>query len=191
MESLPKKYAKDMAPWGVDKIPSFSGSKTGSLAASSGAKNAAAESLTDSFKKTSLKDDFGPPSHPPAPAPAPVPVPERVPAPALGYCKASFSYESSESGDLKLEKGDLIAVLEHLSPDWWKGYKKGTLPAQAGVFPSNYVVVVSETEFKAASTPSAPPAPEKPPRSNEKASYEPENKVANLAPPGYQQPSIR
>lgn len=174
MESLPKKYAKDMAPWGVEKVPVKGGANRDEKSTNNGgqiAADAATESIVDSMKKTSLRDQLTPPPNPPAA----VPVPERVSAPALGYCKAAFNYESGESGDLNLAKGDLLAVVEHLSPDWWKGYKKGSSAAQAGVFPSNYVTVISDTEFYAASE-----------KQNEKASYEPIGSPVN-APPMYQQ----
>ncbi|GEQ72276.1 hypothetical protein JCM33374_g5963 [Metschnikowia sp. JCM 33374] len=189
MDALPRKYAKDMAPWGMDKLTGASGAdgpqKGGVNAERPGPPSSAADSIANSLKKTSLRDDLSPPPHPPVAAP----LPERSPPSALGYCKVSYNYESSESGDLKLAKGDLLAVLEHLSPDWWKGYKKGSGPAQAGVFPSNYVVVVSETEFNASSAPEKRPAPvpERSSDQSEKSSYEPQNNSSVAAPPMYQQ----
>ncbi|OBA24260.1 SH3-domain-containing protein [Metschnikowia bicuspidata var. bicuspidata NRRL YB-4993] len=163
MLSLPKKYAKDMSPWGLDKVPTkatFDATFT--------------DSIAESLKKTLLRDD----SDSSPQTPAPVPLPERTPAPVLGYCQASYDYESSESGDLKLVKGDVLAVVEHLSLDWWKGYKKGSSPAQAGVFPSNYVTLVAEKDFH-----TSEPSPL--PSNNEKATYTPENSSFAAAPPMY------
>lgn len=151
--ALPIKYSKDMATWGVEKLSGL-------------------DSVADSLAKTTLHDDISPPSHPPTAA-----VPPRSAAPALGYCKASYDYEAREDGDLRLVKGDRIAVLEHLSPDWWKGYKQGR-PEAPGVFPSNYVSVISETEFNSTDVGrSSVPVPEK-------ASYNPE-KNQSAAPPSY------
>lgn len=139
--SLPQKYTKDLQPWGVDKI--FATSDSG--AASEAPKDppsVSVDSVADSLAVVTVQDDFDPPRKPVS-----VPVPPRNQAPAIGYCKASYNYDAQELGDLGLLKDDRIAVLEHLSPDWWKGYKQLD-PSFVGVFPSNYVSVISESEFK-------------------------------------------
>ncbi|KAK5781362.1 Lsb1p PWA37_004799 [Arxiozyma heterogenica] len=51
------------------------------------------------------------------------------------FVEAIYPYESQQSGDLRLNVGDKIEVLEVLSESWLKGRCNG----QIGVFPSNYV----------------------------------------------------
>lgn len=169
--SLPQRYSKDLQPWGVDKI--FATNDSG--AASGASKNPpsiSVDSVTDSLAVATVQDNFEPPRKP-----ASVPVPPRNQAPAIGYCKASYNYEAQELGDLGLLKDDRIAVLEHLSPDWWKGYKQLD-PSSVGVFPSNYVAVISESEFKNTLSESV----------NEKASYD-SGKVDRYNPPAYENSS--
>lgn len=132
--ALPKKYVKNMAPWGVDKLD---GDVT--------------EDVTEKFSRTSMAPAYeekvpvyaAPVESPMAP---PVVPPANPASKPLGYCKALFDYSSQEAGDLNLTKGDKIAVVEHMSEDWWKGYKKGS--EKPGVFPSNYVNDISEQEFE-------------------------------------------
>lgn len=142
--SLPQKYAKDMQPWGIDKISLSS-----------------PDSVAESLAKTSIQEEI---------KPRPAPIPPRSPAPALGYCKVLFNYDSQQPGDLQLQKDDRVAVVEHLSPDWWKGYKQADGPDKTGVFPSNYVSLIPEAEFQSEK---AIFSPEKASYSSEKASYSP------------------
>ena len=46
-----------------------------------------------------------------------------------------FDFQPSEPGELQFRKGDIIAVLESVYKDWWKGSLRG----QTGIFPLNYV----------------------------------------------------
>lgn len=154
--ALPQKYVKDAAPWGIDKIR---------LDAAPPLRES--DSVTEALKNTSLEEK------PPQQAPA---IPQKPRNPLVGYCKASFNYEPQQEGDLSLRKDDKIAVVEHLSPDWWKGYRQGENPDKAGVFPSNYVTVISEAEFSLSQNERAP----------EKAQYSPES---FSRPPAYQAPS--
>lgn len=135
MASLPAKYQKDMAPWGTDKVP---------LLPLRAPESAGADSLADQLASVMASTNIAE-KEPPAKLAAISPPPR--PAPVLGYCKALYDYESSEEGDLKLTKGVRIAVLEHLSPDWWKGYKQGEDKSKAGVFPANYVASIPASEF--------------------------------------------
>lgn len=160
--SIPEKYQKQMQPWGVDKI----------------------SDLSAALANTSIKESPAPAPQPVAHA-APQALPEVVappqapprdtkPAP-VGYCKALYPYNPAETDDLALAKDDKIAVLEHLSEDWWKGYKQQD-PSRVGVFPSNYVNLISQQEFE---TRKPVPAP------GEKASYEPQQYSEEYAPPKY------
>jgi signal transducing adaptor molecule len=69
-----------------------------------------------------------------APAPA-QPVPSGTTAATVSRVRALFDFQPSEPGELKFQKGDVIAVLESVYKDWWKGSLKG----QTGIFPLNYV----------------------------------------------------
>lgn len=159
IHALPQKYQKDMEPWSVDKL------ETGA---------SADDTLSKQMSQHTIQEKIQPPANPPA---APVPS-RKLPAAPIGYCKALYSYEPQEHDDLKLAKDEKVAVVEHLSSDWWMGYKQSESPDKAGVFPSNYVVVISESEFSHSARPAAPPA-------NEKASYEPksEERASPAAPP--------
>ena len=65
-----------------------------------------------------------------------------TPAPAQGTTAATvsrvralFDFTPSEPGELAFRKGDIIAVLESVYKDWWKGSLRGS----TGIFPLNYV----------------------------------------------------
>lgn len=167
IHSLPNKYQKDMQPWGVEKIP-ISGSQD------SAPPKGPEQELSEKFAKSTIQDKIDTPANPPA---APLPA-RKLQAAPIGYCKALYNYDPQEPDDLSLAKGDKIAVVEHLSPDWWKGYKQLAGPEGAGVFPSNYVAIMSEAEFNQSSRPAASPVPEK-------ASYQPksEERASPAAPP--------
>ncbi|KAK7935529.1 ESCRT-0 subunit protein hse1 [Apiospora marii] len=52
------------------------------------------------------------------------------------YCRyALYDFVPSEPGELEFKKGDVIAVLESVFKDWWRGSLKGN----TGIFPLNYV----------------------------------------------------
>ncbi|KAI5813114.1 hypothetical protein BZA77DRAFT_322407 [Pyronema omphalodes] len=65
---------------------------------------------------------------PPAPAP-------HTTAATVSRVRALYDFVPSESGELAFRKGDIIAVLESVYKDWWKGSLRG----QTGIFPLNYV----------------------------------------------------
>ncbi|KAJ5984087.1 hypothetical protein N7481_006186 [Penicillium waksmanii] len=79
----------------------------------------------------------------PTPAPAavaeepaiPHPVPPGTSAATVSRVRALFDFQPSEPGELQFRKGDIIAVLESVYKDWWKGSIRG----QTGIFPLNYV----------------------------------------------------
>lgn len=78
----------------------------------------------------------------PAPAAAtqeepaiPHPVPPGTSAATVSRVRALFDFQPSEPGELQFRKGDIIAVLESVYKDWWKGSLRG----QTGIFPLNYV----------------------------------------------------
>ena len=56
-------------------------------------------------------------------------------AATVSRVRALFDFQPSEAGELQFRKGDIIAVIESVYKDWWKGSLKG----QTGIFPLNYV----------------------------------------------------
>ncbi|EFQ90361.1 hypothetical protein CFE70_009496 [Pyrenophora teres f. teres 0-1] len=75
-------------------------------------------------------------SGPSAPSEQPAqPVPSGTTAATVSRVRALFDFQPSEPGELQFRKGDIIAVLESVYKDWWKGSLRG----QTGIFPLNYV----------------------------------------------------
>lgn len=165
VEALPRKYQKDMEPWGVEKLSANTTANEQTFQPpvqppqqhQAPPPSESAESLASKLESTSLNSSSRP--APPAPAPGPKP---------LSFCKSMYDFQAQQLEDLNLKKGDKIAVVEHLSEDWWKGYKSDE-PSKIGVFPSNYVSSISESDFTG----------------SEKAEYNPQE---YKAPPQYQPP---
>jgi signal transducing adaptor molecule len=63
------------------------------------------------------------------------PLPPGTTAATVSRVRALFDFQPSEPGELQFRKGDVIAVLESVYKDWWKGSLRG----QTGIFPLNYV----------------------------------------------------
>lgn len=76
----------------------------------------------------------------PQQAPASQAVPSGTTAATVSRVRALFDFQPSEAGELQFRKGDIIAVLESVYKDWWKGSLKG----QTGIFPLNYVEKLSD-----------------------------------------------
>ncbi|UKZ67429.1 uncharacterized protein TrAtP1_008588 [Trichoderma atroviride] len=68
-------------------------------------------------------------------APASTAVPSGTTAATVSRVRALFDFEPTEPGELEFKKGDVIAVLESVYKDWWRGSLKG----KTGIFPLNYV----------------------------------------------------
>ncbi|KAK5151983.1 ESCRT-0 subunit protein hse1 [Recurvomyces mirabilis] len=62
-------------------------------------------------------------------------APQGTTAATVSRVRALYDFAPSEAGELAFAKGDIIAVLESVYKDWWKGSLKG----QTGIFPLNYV----------------------------------------------------
>ncbi|PNY23551.1 Class E vacuolar protein-sorting machinery protein hse1 [Tolypocladium capitatum] len=62
-------------------------------------------------------------------------VPAGTTAATVSRVRALYDFVPSEAGELEFKKGDVIAVLESVYKDWWRGSLKG----QTGIFPLNYV----------------------------------------------------
>jgi signal transducing adaptor molecule len=63
------------------------------------------------------------------------PVASGTTAATVSRVRALFDFQPSEPGELEFKKGDVIAVLESVYKDWWRGSLKG----KTGIFPLNYV----------------------------------------------------
>ncbi|KAL0764659.1 hypothetical protein CaCOL14_012959 [Colletotrichum acutatum] len=63
------------------------------------------------------------------------PVPAGTTAATVSRVRALYDFVPSEPGELEFKKGDVIAVLESVYKDWWRGSLKG----KTGIFPLNYV----------------------------------------------------
>ena len=63
------------------------------------------------------------------------PVASGTTAATVSRVRALYDFQPSEPGELQFRKGDIIAVLESVYKDWWKGSLRG----QTGIFPLNYV----------------------------------------------------
>ncbi|KAL6917947.1 hypothetical protein ACHAPO_000245 [Fusarium lateritium] len=74
----------------------------------------------------------GPSNQTESPAPAP---PAGTTAATVSRVRALFDFAPSEPGELEFKKGDVIAVLESVYKDWWRGSLRG----KTGIFPLNYV----------------------------------------------------
>lgn len=80
-------------------------------------------------------DSAGPSSAPHGhfqPAPS---HPTGTTAATVSRVRALYDFVPSEPGELEFKKGDVIAVLESVFKDWWRGSLKGN----TGIFPLNYV----------------------------------------------------
>lgn len=71
--------------------------------------------------------------------PTPPPVTNTTAA-TVSRVRALYDFTPTEAGELPFKKGDIIAVLESVYKDWWKGSLKG----QIGIFPLNYVEKLSD-----------------------------------------------
>ncbi|CAR24703.1 SH3 domain-containing protein [Lachancea thermotolerans] len=71
------------------------------------------------------------------------------------FVEAIYAFQAQQDGDLNLQVGDKVEVLEKPSPEWFKGKCNG----RVGMFPSNYV----KPAFSGSTTterPVVPPPPQ-------------------------------
>ncbi|KAG0025001.1 SH3-domain kinase binding protein 1 [Podila clonocystis] len=78
-------------------------------------------------------------AHPAVPDSAPPPVPKHE-GPILA--RVEYDYEAKESGELSLEAGRVVTVLDKTDAAWWTGDLNG----KVGTFPSNYVKLIENKE---------------------------------------------
>ncbi|KYK55160.1 Class E vacuolar protein-sorting machinery protein hse-1 [Drechmeria coniospora] len=67
-------------------------------------------------------------------------VPAGTTAATVSRVRALYDFTPTETGELEFKKGDVIAVLESVYKDWWRGSLKG----KTGIFPLNYVEKLSD-----------------------------------------------
>ncbi|PIL36641.1 hypothetical protein GSI_00330 [Ganoderma sinense ZZ0214-1] len=118
-----------------------------SIRGSTAAKNAgpaqAAPLQPPAFKRNA---DFAPPPKRVSSVGAPAPAASPAPPPALPrrqptqeeageWAEALYPYTSDDPGDLDLEEGDRVLVIEKTSDDWWTGEMDG----RRGLIPAAYV----------------------------------------------------
>lgn len=65
----------------------------------------------------------------------PTPVQSGTTAATVSRVRALYDFQATDPDELTFRKGDIIAVLESVYKDWWKGLLRG----QTGIFPLNYV----------------------------------------------------
>jgi signal transducing adaptor molecule len=63
------------------------------------------------------------------------PVAPGTTAATVSRVRALFDFQATDPDELTFRKGDVIAVLESVYKDWWKGVLRG----KTGIFPLNYV----------------------------------------------------
>ncbi|XP_023808502.1 CD2-associated protein isoform X1 [Oryzias latipes] len=63
---------------------------------------------------------------------------------AKEFCRVMFAFEGTHEDELSLKEGDIVQILSKDTGEtgWWRGEIGG----ERGVFPDNFVVVISETE---------------------------------------------
>lgn len=71
-----------------------------------------------------------------------------------------YSYKAQNDDELTLTEGDIITVLSEDGQDagWWKGELNGKI----GVFPDNFVVIISDQDAKQTKPAQTPPEPTRP-----------------------------
>lgn len=95
-------------------------------------------SLQDEERKKSVSNAPGPSSAGAGPSTAAEPVvahPTGTTAATVSRVRALYDFVPTEPGELEFKRGDVIAVLESVYKDWWRGSLKG----KTGIFPLNYV----------------------------------------------------
>jgi len=80
-----------------------------------------------------------PQSHTPNPAASPPPYAVPPQSDGLARANALYAYNPTDAGDLSLQPGDRVTVLEYMNAEWWKGRSERT--GDIGIFPCSYVRV--------------------------------------------------
>ncbi|XP_023134317.1 CD2-associated protein isoform X1 [Amphiprion ocellaris] len=108
---------------------------------------------------------------------------------AKEYCKVTFAFDSTHEDELSLKEGEIIHILSKDTgePGWWRGEIGG----KEGVFPDNFVTMVSEGEIEAPTSRGSVKSslkqeseekPKKPPPPSKSAALKPEVPSADKKP---------
>ncbi|XP_051954277.1 CD2-associated protein-like isoform X1 [Xyrauchen texanus] len=62
--------------------------------------------------------------------------------PKKRQCKVLFEYVPQNEDELELKIGDIIDIIEEVEEGWWSG----TMNGKSGLFPSNFVKAIEDTE---------------------------------------------
>ncbi|XP_041950889.1 CD2-associated protein [Alosa sapidissima] len=94
------------------------------------------------------------------------------------YCKASYAYDATNQDELDIKEGDIIEILtkDTGEPGWWRGEING----REGVFPDNFVVLISEIDKE---KPKKPPPPLKTTGDKMVQDHKPSKPAAPMVPP--------
>ncbi|XP_040919902.1 CD2-associated protein isoform X2 [Toxotes jaculatrix] len=101
-------------------------------------------------------------------------------------CRVTFAFEATNEDELSLKEGDIIHILSKDTgePGWWRGEING----KEGVFPDNFVVMVSDTEKESRGSVKPSPKqeseekPKKPPPPSKSIALKPEVPSADKKP---------
>jgi len=84
-------------------------------------------------------------------------VPTLPPKPVREQCRVLYEYTASIEDELSLKKDDIITIISKDVEDkgWWKGELKGKI----GLFPDNFVQIISPIEDISTVAPKKPDRP--------------------------------
>ncbi|KAM9703731.1 CD2-associated protein isoform 2-T2 [Menidia menidia] len=108
---------------------------------------------------------------------------------AKEYCKVTFCYDATNEDELSLKEGDIVHLLSKDTgePGWWRGEVGG----REGVFPNNFVALVTEAEkeppasrgsVKSSPKQESEEKPRKPPPPSKSTALKPEVPSADKKP---------
>ncbi|TPX33824.1 hypothetical protein SmJEL517_g03349 [Synchytrium microbalum] len=82
-------------------------------------------------------------------------LPSRTGVPASGtkQVRVTFDFEAEGPDEMSIHKGDVINVITEIDEGWWEG-EMADGSGRAGMFPSNYVEIVSDTSAPVNNNPS-------------------------------------
>lgn len=103
------------------------------------------------------KKASGVPKKPPPPTPVDANAPRLPPKPVKEQARVLFPYDAQNEDELSIKEGDIITILCKEIED--KGWWKGELNNQIGVFPDNFVELIKVEEV----VQKKPDRPDKPP----------------------------
>lgn len=56
--------------------------------------------------------------------------------------KVGFDYDAENSDELTIKVGEIVEIIREVEDGWWEG----SIHGRTGVFPSNFVELVNESE---------------------------------------------